>query len=91
MKIDDLEMRLKSLNQKATADDESYKGKYMNTKRALEHLKEDFLRLENEMIEKRQEVRLSFNMKNSDVKWKKVEEPHSVGSSRRLGRKKIVA
>eukprot|EP00112_Aurelia_sp_Birch-Aquarium-sp1_P016525 Seg376.4 transcript_id=Seg376.4/GoldUCD/mRNA.D3Y31 product="Leucine- glutamate- and lysine-rich protein 1" protein_id=Seg376.4/GoldUCD/D3Y31 len=56
MKIDDLEMRLKNLSQRTTTDDESYKNKYMNTKRALEHLKEDFLQLENEMMEKRQEV-----------------------------------
>lgn len=67
MKIDDLEMRLKNLSQRTTTDDESYKNKYMNTKRALEHLKEDFLQLENEMMEKRQEVSLHFDMKKSDV------------------------
>ena len=63
MKIDDLEMRLQNLNQRATTDDESYRNKYMNTKRALEHLKEDFLKLENEMMEKREEVRLTLRAK----------------------------
>ena len=56
LKISDMEMRLAGLQQKTTEEDLSYKQKYMDTKRALEDLREDFNRIEKELTSNKREV-----------------------------------